>query len=522
MKKLINRAILQVLTVLSVAGTAQSAGQGSGNVTLGYTFFDEEGSLAVNQETYNTYEGFGLSLNQWRYAFDNGMNLSAHLNNITLNNRRLRAMLSKPGLFSIAVQNNQYRRVYDFDGNRFTRRRTTGAQATFQPHKAVKLFGGFGLTEKFGNNFAVNAPIADTVVSQTDYSHSSFNVGAQGSIRQGYLRAEYRHFAFDDKTTANSDRNADNFVLTASANLPRYDWVIVSAGYIYRVDKVDASTVELKTNQGWGGFKLYLPKQVVADYRLLYAVSDHVEPKLTTDNTVHTVSLGKNWPRYGGLRVGYEYRLSDNFTSKTSSNGFLANGWLRPTDRLNFNAQVAARSKTVKEGATLLGDEDITRHLVKAAYRDTLWGSISAQWQGRARSNDDINTKVDYNTLTTSLTLQRKEYGALTFIYSYYTGTFENRSDNVDYEFGDHVISGTVYPRGYRNFTGDFGATYYRSKKDNDVEKFNLNFGLTYSFMNDHHLVVRYNVFNYDDYLLRDAYYTANIVEVNLIKDFTF
>ena len=40
--------------------------------------------------------------------------------------------------------------------------------------------------------------------------------------------------------------------------------------------------------------------------------------------------------------------------------------------------------------------------------------------------------------------------------------------------------------------------------------------------MADHHLEVRYNVFNYDDYLLFDHYYTANIVEVNLIKDFLF
>ncbi len=506
---------------LLCSGVALAA-NGSGSVTLGYTYLDEEGNLGVNQETFNTYEGFGLSLNQWRYDFANGMMLNADLNNITLNNRNLRASIAKPGLFSLAVQNNQYTRAYDFNGSQYTRRRSTGAQASFQPHKMVKLFGGFGMTEKFGNNFAVYAPISDTAIATTDYKHTSFNFGAQGTLKQGYVRADYRHFGFDDKTAANRDRTADCYRALGSINLPRYDWLMLSGGVSYRKDKLDETTVELKTTQGWGGLKAYLPHQYTVDYRLLYAITDHVGPKLTTDNIVHTASIGKNWPRYGGLRVGYERRVSDNFSNKTTSNAFLGNGWLRPTDRLSFGAQIVTRAKSVDQGTTLVGDEDVTRHLVKAAYHDTAWGSISGQWQGRVRKNDDIDTKVDYSTLTSSLMLQRSQYGHLTVTYSYYTGKYENRSDQASYEFGDHVISGAIYPKSYLQFTTDFGATYYRSQKDNDREKFNLNFGLRYSFMGDHHLEVRYNVFNYDDYLLFDHYYTANIVEVNLIKDFSF
>ena len=84
-------------------------------------------------------------------------------------------------------------------------------------------------------------------------------------------------------------------------------------------------------------------------------------------------------------------------------------------------------------GTTLVGDEDVTRHLVKAAYHDTAWGSISGQWQGRVRKNDDIDTKVDYSTLTSSLMLQRSQYGHLNMTYSYYTGQYENRSDQTSY-----------------------------------------------------------------------------------------
>ena len=204
---------------LLCSGVALAA-NGSGNVTLGYTYLDEEGNLGVNQETFNTYEGFGLSLNQWRYDFANGMMLDADLNNITLNNRNLRASIAKPGLFSLAVQNNQYTRAYDFNGSQYTRRRSTGAQASFQPHKVVKLFGGFGMTEKFGNSFAFYAPISDTAISTTDYKHTNFNFGAQGTLKQGYVRADYRHFGFDDKTAANRDRTADCYSALGSSISP--------------------------------------------------------------------------------------------------------------------------------------------------------------------------------------------------------------------------------------------------------------------------------------------------------------
>ena len=75
---------------------------------------------------------------------------------------------------------------------------------------------------------------------------------------------------------------------------------MLSGGFSYRKDKLDETTVELKTTQGWGGLKTYLPHQYTVDYRLLYAITDHVGPRLTTDNIVHTASVGKNWPRYGG------------------------------------------------------------------------------------------------------------------------------------------------------------------------------------------------------------------------------
>ena len=40
-----------------------------------------------------------------------------------------------------------------------------------------------------------------------------------------------------------------------------------------------------------------------------------------------------------------------------------------------------------------------------------------------------------------------------------------------------------------------------------------------YTIQDDYHLEVRYNVYNYDDYILLDRYYTANVVRINIGYD---
>ena len=41
-------------------------------------------------------------------------------------------------------------------------------------------------------------------------------------------------------------------------------------------------------------------------------------------------------------------------------------------------------------------------------------------------------------------------------------------------------------------------------------------------YVGDYHVEVKYNVYNYDDYILLDRYYTANVVWVNVAWDLHF
>jgi len=522
MRQIIYSALVGVVMLVGLGATVVWA-EGGGRVKAGYVFVDEVGNLGVNQETYNLYDGPALSLEDFQYRAANGVNVTADLTRITLNNRNLRASVSKPGLFGLSVSNHQYRRIYSFDGDRFTRRRSTAGEAYVHPIKEVKIFGGYALDEKYGQSRYVVRPYGESVYGSTDYSHTSFHVGGQATYRQGNLRLEYRRFDFTDDTKAAGDRQADQFTIDAFAPVPKYQKLVLSGGYQYRKDRHVPSAVELKTNQGWAAARVYLPRDFIAEYRFVAARSDHTLRPVEIDNFVNTASVSRTWPKYGGLRLGYEYRSCDDILNRTVAQGFLFAGWFRYHDRLTLRARLALRRENVIDGATLVGDEDLTRHEISARYQITAWGDLLVRYQGRIKKNDDIGARADYNAVTAELNLARTSYGRLSVTYSYYQGEYDNRTgaDPGRYEFGDHVLTGAVHTVEYRNLQVWAGGSYYRAKRDRDTEKIGGRVGGQYQLPRGYRVEAEYQVMNYDDYLVIDEYYTGNIVMVNLIKSFT-
>ncbi len=520
--KTITTTLFALIALLVVASALSAADSGTGKIGFGYVFMDEEGSRAVNSETFNTYEGVALSMYDWRYNWENGTTLKANLNNITLNNRDLRLWIGKPGRFSLSATNNQYRRVYSDSADDYTRRRSTNVQAMFEASRYLKVFGGYGRTDKHGTDFFILPAINDTVHRSTDYGYKTYNVGTQMGDRYGLVRAEYRHFDFTDNTSAATDRKADQLDLYTSSTVPSMKWLYLAGGLNLRKDKVESTNTELKTNQWWGGAKAYLCPTLLLDYRLVFATTKRNSPQRTIDNLQNVVSLGKTWNRWGGLRVGYENRISDDFVNRTSSDGLLANAWLRPDMHWYFKAAISTRKADVTDGVTLLGDESRTNHAVSALYSNEKWGSLGGRWEGHIRKNDDINSRTEYNVLSSELNLSDAKKGRMTVTYSYYVGTYRNQSENTSYEFADHVLSGHAYPVSLGKLTVDFGGTWYRSKRDQDMEKLSGDVGVAYLLQPTLHLEARYRVYNFDDFLFTDRYYTANIVECKLIKDVQF
>jgi hypothetical protein len=195
---------------------------------------------------------------------------------------------------------------------------------------------------------------------------------------------------------------------------------------------------------------------------------------------------------------------------------------VRPNQNWYFKAAISTRKADVTDGITLLGDESRTNHAITARYSDEKWGDLSARWENHIRKNDDINSRTDYDVLSAELNLSCPQKGRLTATYSYYVGTYKNQSDATSYEFADHVITGHVYPIEWRKVTVDFGGTWYKSTRDQDMEKLSGDAGVAYKLTPTLQIEGRYRVFNFDNFLITNEYYTANIVEFRLIKDVQF
>lgn len=512
------------LIILLLATTISFANEGSVSVKFGYVIPDETDHLGVNQETYNLYEGLGLSFNNLRYRFDNGLIINGDLTNITLNNRNLRMNVQKPKMFSLSFYNNQYRRTYDADGVNFTRRISTGLSGQITAIKNFKLFGGFSSIDKDGTVQNEYRPVVDVVTYKTDYTQYMYNFGAEGFCEYGRVRAEFKHHLFEDDIDYNNDRKTDIFSLSAFTSVPGNRNYTLAGGLVTREDDLYDRSSNLKTNSFWGAAKFYFKKQITFNYRLVNSKFEHADEGLETTHMQHTISLSKAWQNTGGLTAGYEYRTADNETDKTKATGYLISGWY------NFNKNWRARGKysfigkEVDEGTTLVGDEDRSRHMISLRYKNDSFGSLEGKLEKRIKKYEEIDSKVDYTALSTRAVLKQADYGKLSVMYSYYKGEYENRSDDVSYDFKDHVVNVAIYPVALKKARFKIGGTYYRhaSELDIDLEKFSADFGLTLTLPSGYALEGTYKMYTYDDYLIANNTYTANVIEINFIKDIQF
>lgn len=505
--------------LLFAAGTGIAA-DGGGNVKLGYTYIDEEGNQSVNQAIFNQYEGVGLSLEKFRYRFDNGIRLKADLKDITLNNRNMVMGVEKPGLFGIRGYNNQFRRAYNFDGGSKTRRNRTGAKLWIYPHEYVRVYGGGEYTGKSGQMEPLFDLAGVTGAREIDYNQFCYHAGIRLNRFDGMFQAEYRAGNYNDDIDPDRDQSRFRFSMHGLLPVPNYEWLVLTGQFSRFETKYDIDDFEICTNYFRGGARAKLPNDFSLNYYFLFDRTRSDSDIVATDNIAHTFYAMHNWPGLAGLTIGYQYGINDDFEDEVRSNAFYFYGWLRAGQYFEFRGEHGFRTENVDDGARLIGDEDSFRFKFSARYRRPECGSMTFRYEGKSRENDQIGSDIDFSRIGTDIEKIFQGYGNFAGGYSYSKGDYENIEQQ--FEFADHVLYGDINTREYNGFDAGFGTVYYRSKRDLDVESFTLRFRAGYRFMEDHRFELRYNVDNFDDFLVRDKYYTSNIVEVSLTKILSF
>jgi len=518
------RLLILALVVAAVGTAVASAAEYSGVARLGWVFLDEEGNQAVNAPTYNLYEGGALSLEKLNYRFDNGVRAFGDLRNITLNNRNLKAGVTKNGLFGVTVTNNQFRRVYTFGGDKYTRRHQTNAQVWFRPLDFVRLYGGFGYHGKSGRTVDLFEPETGDAFNEVDFGHTFYNAGLTLSKERRYAQVDYRGSQFSDNLTDDNDRGTRRLRIAARTPMPRYDFVTLDGGFQHYTYKMSNRGDTLTANTVWGGAQALLRGGFSVRYSFIWDRARNSADLAATDNITHAVYLGKTWMRRGGLTAGYRHKINDDLLTAVDADGYFFSGWFSMIPNLTLKAGYGTENSEVNDGQTLTGDIEYSRFWCSARYalpRDL--GYARVKFEDKCREHKDIGAKADFTRFGAELSLDRERYGTLTLSYAYLDGVYTNVED--DFGFHEHVIDGDVQSREYRNLHGGVGLTYMHSYRDLDIESFAVRFNAEYRFLPKTSLEVKYTAFNYDDFddamhSVYTEYYTANVVEVNLIREF--
>lgn len=506
--------ILICLLLVVVASGQVTAETTRGTVRAGYVFTDHEGNRSMDQTAYNIYEGLALSIENFRHDFARGLRLKADLENITLENRKLRLGIGKSGLFDLTLTHRANRRIYDFGNDVRTRRHVTNTTFWLQPHDLIRVFGGLAYTTKSGDQAPLITP---TDINQVDYDHMHFHAGVRLQDQRRYFQAEYRGADFGDNTENISDRQSSRVRLIAGAPVPSFERLVLSLGFQHYEHRLERQEDTLMANTVWGAARYLCPLGMQANYSFMFDRARRTGDWLATDNITHAFSLGYTQPGFAGVTAGYRYHTNDDLFDELSSNGYFFSGWIKPLTKLTIRAGAGGEALDVDDGRTLTGKRDRSHHSIQARWREDM-GYIRARYETRTLEFEDIDSETEYSRVALDGSLNNDVYGQIILSYSYNVGEWENSEGQFD--FAEHVLSADLLTGQYRHTQFGFGTTYYRSQEDLDVERFVLRFTGNYEFVPGYTARVTYSAYNYDnlDFVgpTYTEYYTGNIVQVSL------
>ncbi len=522
-----SQAVGVFLLLLLVGVGAVSAGDGSGSVSLGYVAVDAEGDQSAYYRSFNDYEGVSLSLEDMRYRLNNGVRLAADLRNLTLNNRNLRLGVDRPGNFGVNLFNNRHRQVYSGDGGSQVSRNRSGGSAWFYPHESIRIYGGATSVKRKGESVELFQfgpsvrPTENTRVSH-DYTQLFYHGGVRLSHRGGQFQVEYRTNKYSDNIDSDRNQSRHNIRLSAVSPVPGCEMFAVHGGYQRFTSEFEDIEFRIESNIAWAGLSFNHPVGVTLRYSLIFNSAGSDSDAVKTDNVSHAAYAGYSRLKTGGATVGYQLDKKDDANDRIDANSAYVSGWLTPVGGLTLRANYGNRNEGVKEGVRLVGDEERSRFRASVKYQQPKLGWASVKYEDKRRENSQIGTSVDFVRTLVDGFLRHDQVGTLSIGYAYSRGDYVNVDDAGAFEFRDHLFYGDITVQDFYGISVGFGGTYYRSRRDLDVESFTVRLSGSCRIMETHLLEITYNTREFDDYIASNRDFTSNIVEVTLVKSLTF
>ncbi len=497
------------------AASAAWAGSVGGEIKVGGIIKDETaGNLSVMPETFNVYEGFSVSRvnlhgQMGRKSF---FTLDVH----EVNQESARGMFSYrvPSLVNMTLKYDRHRQLFDAAGDVESVRKNMRGSVVLTPSRTWRLSADLGDQRKTGDRYAYPAGTASFLGSAYDYQLFTGRFEAEARKDRRSLAVGYEFSDYTDENLADADRKGT--VVSARASSPCYfmpDHLthFVRAAFGKQELSAVGTDYELSSFQYLGVAKPARDWQL--KYRFLASRVEDSATGLQTDNIRNDADL--TWyNRIGNLTGGYGYVTNDDDWTLTRYDVWRLGGTFKHGRHLTAKVSYASSEKQDDEQLTLLKDMESSRFRASLQGSPTSDLTLGVAYVDRERKFPLIDVSTTGQRWSAFGRLVYPGWGAINLDYSYADDEYIDRV--AGFAADNSTVSGRVDLEYIKDLRLSVGATYLDIGKDLDIEKSILSFEGHYDLLKDYFVEVKYNVYNYDDYVLLDRYYTANVVWLNV------
>jgi hypothetical protein len=257
--------------------------------------------------------------------------------------------------------------------------------------------------------------------------------------------------------------------------------------------------------------------QPVEAFRLRYGFdANHIDDqstRLMTDRFQN--DLDATWLyQYGQISGGYGYEINDDDRTLTRYHNWRVGAAYRHGKYLNAKVDYASRVRKDQEELTLLKDVEASQIRAKLQVQprdDVVLGGTFAK---RERELPDLGVTADGNVSSAFGRYDVKGWGALAADCSFTADDYTDLAGSFHTE--SQFATGRAEFARIKDLRLAGGVTYMNVGGDLDIEKSIVFIEGAYTLANDYSLELKYNAYNYDDYILLDRYYTANVLRINV------
>jgi hypothetical protein len=516
-------AIATLLTAGIVVLAASPAWPGTmeGTVKVGGVIKNESGDRSTVQETYGIYDGFSLTQIRLTGSLDPGNYLSLDLREINLDSRQGDFLFRRPGTFKLTANFDQSRYVFDPDRVTTAERKDWRVGAQYTPYRWLNINGSYNYLMREGERLPY-PPGTESVLGES-YDNvlqtGLISVEAQKDRRGGAIT--YQASGYADDLNSGADRRGH--VISARAYLPdRFidRWTHMLRGS-YGVRRLKDGDLEYTMSDFQYTAVVQVQPRLQLRYNFEATRHDHEATDLKTIRFQNIADATYHHP-YGHLNAGYAYETNDDRTL-THYNSWRAGGSFRLAREggqgswLTAKLDYAERTKKDEEQLTLLRDVEASKLRGSLELRPVEPVVVGGRYLNREREMPDIAVKAEGEVWSGWLRAEHKAWGSVSADYSWTKDTYTDLV--AGFVAGSSIVTARADFVRIRNLTLAGGVTYLDIGEDLDIEKSMVFAEGSFRFLKDYRLEARYNCYNYDDYILLDRYYTANVLRIDLAYD---